>query len=80
MRVSPGVLFVALFATFSMLMYGQSATGDITGTVTDPTGASVAAAQVVLTNTETSTDSTAATNADGRYSFVRIKPGTIRLP
>src|SRR5947209_1871600 len=48
---------------------------DVTGTVTDPTGASVAAAQVVLTNTDISTESTVTTNGDGRYSFVRVRPG-----
>jgi hypothetical protein len=46
---------------------GQTVTGTITGTVTDPTGAVVAGAKVVAHNVGTGVDSPATTNSTGFY-------------
>lgn len=44
-------------------------TGDITGTVTDPSGAVVPNAQVMLKNLDSGTTQTRNTNAQGVYRF-----------
>ncbi len=49
------LLFTSVFAfLFSALsLFGQDASGRIIGTVTDPTGATIAGAKVVITNIAT---------------------------
>ncbi len=50
--------------------------GEITGTVTDATGAIVNGASVVVTNTGTRQTRTVTTNAAGNYSVPYLNPGT----
>ena len=57
----------------------QATTGDITGTVTDNTGATIANATVVLTNTGTNEKHTAQTGASGDYTFSQLGPGTYSI-
>jgi len=45
------------------------------GTVTDPSGAVVSGAQVVLTNAETGVSQTTQTNSEGYYHFPSLPPG-----
>jgi hypothetical protein len=49
------------------------------GTVTDPSGALVARANVVLRNTATGVEQTAATDEQGQYRFVGVPIGHYRL-
>src|SRR5579884_2617723 len=49
--------------------------GDITGTVTDPTGSVLPGASVTLTNTATGATQTATANNDGSYRFAFLAPG-----
>jgi hypothetical protein len=72
--VSLGLLLLC-----SALAFGQSTYGSITGSVTDPSGAAIAAANVTLTNAGTSETRTQPTNADGQYSFVNLIPGAYRI-
>jgi hypothetical protein len=51
-------------------------TGDITGTVTDPSGAVVPNAQVMLKNLDAGTTQTRNTNAQGVYRFPLLSPGS----
>ena len=53
----------------------QSATGNLTGVVTDPQGAALVGAEVVVTDPSTSSRRTAVTNDVGRYNVVNIPPG-----
>ena len=53
--------------------------GDVTGTVTDATGASIPGATVTLTNASTNAAQTVTTNADGTYRFAFVPPGTYRI-
>ncbi len=70
-------LLVTLLALVTSLLYGQSAiTGDLTGTVTDPTGAVLPNTAVVLKNLQTGESQTASTNSQGQYRFSFLKPGT----
>lgn len=54
----------------------QAQYGTITGTVTDPSGAVVPGAKVVLTNAATSETRTTATDAAGLFSFTTVPMGT----
>jgi len=57
----------------------QSATGSISGIVTDPSGAVIANASVRLVQVETNSSQTAPTNDAGRYSFISVQPGVYSL-
>ncbi len=54
----------------------QSTTADITGTVTDSSGASIPNATVTLTNLATNETKTAQTTGSGDYTFTQLGPGT----
>ena len=66
-------LQVALSTNAAM---GQSLTsGDITGIVTDPSGAAIANAEVTLKNNATGATQTHTTNDQGTYRFSLLSPG-----
>ena len=70
-------LFLTVIAVLSLASGTSSQTvqGVITGTVTDPSGASVPNATVVITNAGTNVSQTATTAADGSYRFPLVPPG-----
>lgn len=53
--------------------------GEIQGSVTDPSGASVAGAQVVITNTLTGVSTNVVTNDSGVYDANALVPGTYSI-
>ncbi|HEV2382488.1 MAG TPA: carboxypeptidase regulatory-like domain-containing protein [Terriglobia bacterium] len=55
--------------------FGQSITGDILGTVHDPSGAVVTGAKVTLTAVDTGIKFEATSDAGGDYLFAELKPG-----
>jgi len=63
------VLFVSVLVAQSII------SGDITGTVTDPSAASLPNAQVTLRNAATGTVRTTITNTQGVYRFAFVMPG-----
>jgi hypothetical protein len=66
-----------LFASFA---FSQSVvTGDLTGTVTDPTGAVVPGANITLKNDASGESQTSQTNGQGQYRFALLKPGSYTL-
>src|ERR1700756_3911802 len=73
--------FTLLIATFlTTLAMSQSLTsGDITGVVTDPSGAVISGASVKLINNATHAQQTQTTNAQGGYRFALIPPGRYTL-
>ena len=64
--------FAMLFAGIPVNAQVQSG---VNGTVTDPTGATVAGARVMVTNTSTGVVSTATTSAEGIFTVVALIPG-----
>jgi outer membrane receptor protein involved in Fe transport len=58
--------------------FGQTL-GEITGVVTDPTGAVVAGAAVTVTNPQTGLTRAATTNTAGNYVFPALQPGTYNV-
>jgi len=67
-------LLVMLVASGSTL-FGQTATGGVNGTVTDPAGAIVIAATVKLISQATNVETQVSTNENGYYRFVLVTPG-----
>jgi len=65
---------LGLSACLLLPCYGQTF-GDITGVVTDPSGAVLVGATVTVTNTQTNATRTAGTNNTGNYSFPALLPG-----
>src|SRR5205085_5857550 len=55
--------------------WAQQASGRITGTITDSSGAAVPAVAVTVTSAETGTRRTAETNADGTYVISQLPVG-----
>ncbi|WP_446741725.1 carboxypeptidase regulatory-like domain-containing protein [Silvibacterium acidisoli] len=70
---------LVLFLACSFQMLGQGVTADISGTVTDETGAVVPGAQVVATNTATNVATSAVTNGSGVYSIRFLQIGNYTL-
>lgn len=57
----------------------STATGTVSGQVTDPQNAVVAGAQVKVTDITTNNTLTAMTNDAGRYSFLNVPPGNYSI-
>jgi len=73
------VTTAVLFLLFLPIAGAQLYTASITGTVTDPSGAAVAAAHVTLVDLEKGYSFTAVTDAEGRYLFRQVVPSTYQL-
>ena len=68
------------FALCALLMYGQTAnTGAIAGSVSDPDGAVVPRAAVVINNEETGEERHLTTDAEGSFSAPFLIPGNYDL-
>src|SRR5258707_11574538 len=77
-----GCMRSKLYATLLCLALGlwaQAPTGQITGTVTDPSGAVIAGATITVTNTATNTRRETVTNKDGIFTLAALPPGVYNL-
>ena len=61
------------------MAWSQLYTGSVTGLVTDPSGASVPRAEVILTDIDRATLNTGKTDDTGRYLFRSLPPGSYSL-
>src|SRR6266571_5291056 len=68
------LLFTILVAV-SGISYAQF-TGNIQGTVQDPSGAAVAQAKLVLQNSATQVSATTTSDSSGNYKFLSLAPGS----
>src|SRR5262245_55366791 len=68
-------LLLLVLLTGGSALFAQTATGEVSGTITDPTGAFVAGAKVTLTNRDTGISRTTTTNGSGLYVFINLQPG-----
>lgn len=73
------VILIAVAAQLPSGFAQDSATGAISGIVTDPSGASVAGARVSATNEGTAEVRTATSQSSGRYVFPLLSPGAYRV-
>ena len=71
------VLLAAIFVMFATQALAQEAT--ILGTVTDPTGAAVPNAAIVITNNETGVSRNTVSNSDGQYVAPDLHIGSYTL-
>src|SRR5438270_4432260 len=72
------VLLLTLFTTGFAL--GQNAnSGEIRGTVTDPSGAVMTGVKVTILNVDTGITKEVTTNQNGIYDAVSILPGTYKV-
>ncbi|MBV9770789.1 MAG: TonB-dependent receptor, partial [Bryobacterales bacterium] len=75
-----GLMALGLLTTFVSRCDGQSITaGDVTGIVTDPSGAAVPNAPVTLTNIGTNISQQQTTNGSGNFRFAFVPSGTYQV-
>src|SRR5215472_13659247 len=73
------VLVLVLGLTFASAALPQTSSTSLQGTVTDQSGAAIAGATVSLVNTESKTERTMVSDAQGEYRFLLLSPGTYTL-
>jgi hypothetical protein len=82
MRMRGGLLLVLLLSAWTL--FAQSDRGTITGTVSDPTGAVIPGANIVVTNTETAARYETISTETGNYTLTQLPSGlyqvTVELP
>src|SRR5215475_11289073 len=82
-RLWNSVLHVSFFAFIALLfcpsLYAQSTGGRIRGTVTDQSGATVAAAKVIITNQANGSQRDTQTGTNGEYIFLEVPVGTYQI-
>jgi hypothetical protein len=71
--------FLFLFLLFSDSSAAQSPAGTISGIVTDPTGSSVAGAEILVTNDATREQFSGRSNEEGFYVVPNLPPGSYRI-
>jgi len=68
-------IFAVTLIFLALPAWAQTTYGSVDGSVTDPSGAPIAGAQVTLTNLGTSERRTQVTGSDGLYLFANLLPG-----
>jgi hypothetical protein len=72
--------FVSMLLAFLPgLCLAQNESATLSGRVSDPTGAAVVGAEVVLTNVDTNVEQRTKTNSAGLYVFTGVHPGAYRV-
>jgi Outer membrane receptor proteins, mostly Fe transport len=77
--VSSAALLTGMLLLFAVGAVAQVSTASITGTVTDPAGAVIPGAQIVLTNVATNVELRTQTNETGLYRFQNVTIGRYTL-
>src|SRR5579864_8066573 len=72
-------IFFALLLLGTLGLWAQVPTADLTGTITDPTGAAVSGAKINVTNNATAAQRQVTSNDAGVYSFPSLPPGNYSL-
>jgi len=70
---------VAFLGILGLPLSAQTSYGSIVGAITDPSGAGVPGASVVLVNIGTSERRTAESDQSGNYQFVNLLPGSYKI-
>jgi hypothetical protein len=70
---------LVLIVLSAPMLFSQTSTGEVNGTITDPNGGSVPAASVKLINQATDIETSVKTNDSGYFTFVNVKPATYIL-
>jgi Carboxypeptidase regulatory-like domain len=78
-RSLPALLLLCIAVSASLLRAQTTTTGELAGTVTDPSGAILTSASVTLTNVATGAKQITQTNSTGAYRFPLLQPGSYRV-
>jgi hypothetical protein len=80
-RLIPGVilLLAILFPLSHMVSAQVRTTGQLSGTVLDPSGAAIAGATITVSQSVTGFSQSATANESGEYVFPALQPGTYQL-
>ena len=70
---------IAVLCFLTPVVWSQETRGNIAGKVSDPSGASVAGAKVVVTNTAMGTKTNLTTNETGFYQATYLIPGVYQV-
>src|ERR1700681_335927 len=73
------VLALLILVCFPLFNAGAQTTAQISGTVQDSSGASIAGAQVQVTNVDTNAIRVTQTSDDGEYTFTSLPIGPYKL-
>ena len=79
MTLRHGARLLSLTVLVCIVSAAQTFRGRLTGVITDPTGAVIAQAEVVLTNLATGVAQRAVSNEQGVYLLPSVEPGQYRL-
>ena len=79
LRVLLGLALLGFLATASPSALAQSSNGQITGLVTDSSGAAIAGASITATNNATGVTYSSTTNGSGVYVLPQLVPGPYRV-
>src|SRR5438270_9346391 len=69
----------ALLVIASLGLMAQSERGNITGIVTDPTGAAIVSAELSIVNRDTNATAKVISTSSGEYNAANLLPGTYRV-
>ncbi|MBI3472066.1 MAG: carboxypeptidase regulatory-like domain-containing protein [Candidatus Solibacter usitatus] len=70
---------IPLLLSLALAIFAQGPSGQITGTISDSTGAIVAGAKIALTHPATNSTRNAISNTSGIYDLPALPPGTYNL-
>jgi hypothetical protein len=73
------IIGLACLLALALPLAAQSERGNITGTVTDPSGAAIAGAQLTITHRDTNATSQATASATGEYNVPNLLPGVYKV-
>ena len=79
MRLRSRFLISFICLSYACTSAAQSPTGTISGIVTDPSGAMIASAEVIVVNDATRVQVSGKTNNEGIYVVPNLPPGTYRV-
>ena len=69
------LLLAAMFGAISAIPVNGQTFGEITGRISDPTGAAISAAQITLTSVATNAVRNTISTDSGDYTFPAVAPG-----
>jgi hypothetical protein len=80
MRKFTTILIVGVTILLTQIViHGQTTTGSVSGTVTDPGNAVIAGATVTVTSVNTGAERTGVTNSSGAFDFQALLPGVYTI-
>jgi hypothetical protein len=74
-----GTTFVTAAVVWGGSLYGQGLTGQLSGDLVDPSGASVAGANIQVSNLETGQNRSTKSDNQGHFVFTELLPGNFNL-